>query len=157
MQRLNFYAQFPQFFSKLTEMEGLIKETSMDHSLVHLVKTRASQINGCAFCVDMHVKQAKIDGEKEIRLYHLAIWEESPLFSEKEKAALAWTEAVTRLSEGAISDQIYQDTRKHFSEKEIAELTSVIALINAWNRFAATFRSVPGSADKAFGLDKAGL
>lgn len=157
MQRLNYYPQFPQFFSKLTEMEGLMKELSIDHSLVHLVKTRASQVNGCAFCVDMHIKQAKIDGEKEIRLYHLSVWEESPLFSEKEKAALLWTEAVTRLSHGPVSDHVYQETRKHFSEKEITELTSVIALINAWNRFGATFRSIPGSADRAFGLDKAGL
>lgn len=157
MQRFNYYAQFPQFFAKMGEFEGLINETSLDHGLIHLVKTRASQINGCAFCVDMHIKQAKIDGEKELRIYHIPVWEESPLFSEKEKAAFLWTETVTRISNAGVSDQVYNKVREHFSEKEITELTSVVAIINAWNRFAVSFRSVPGSMDKMFGLDKAGL
>lgn len=157
MQRLNFYQHFPEAFAKLTEIEGLIKKSSLDHKLIHLVKLRASQINRCAFCVDMHSKEAKIDNEKELRLYHVAVWEESPLFSAKEKAALKWTEAVTRLSSEMVEDALYSEVKEYFNDKELTELTMVIATINMWNRFAATFRAVPGSADKAWGLDKAGL
>jgi AhpD family alkylhydroperoxidase len=157
MQRLNYYQNFPEGFRKLSELEGLIKSGSLDRRLIHLVKLRVSQINHCAFCVDMHAKEAKIEQERELRLHHLAVWEESPLFSEKEKAAFKWAEAVTLLSSRAIDDALYAETKSHFSDQEITELTMVVALINAWNRFAVPFRSVPGSADKAFGLDKAGL
>lgn len=157
MQRLNFYPHFPAAFAKLAEIESLIKSSSLDRRLIHLIKIRASQLNGCAFCVDMHVKEARLDDERELRLHHVAVWEESPLFDAKEKAALRWTEAVTRLSSAAISDKVYGETKEHFSDKEITELTMAIAMINVWNRFAAPFRSTPGSADKLYGLDKAGL
>lgn len=157
MQRINYYQNFPEAFKKLSEIEELIKKSSLDHQLIHLVKLRVSQINRCAFCVDMHSKEAKIDNEKELRLYHIAVWEESPLFTEKEKAALRWAEAVTLLSSNSVDDHLYNETKKYFNDKELTELTVAISMINAWNRFAVPFRSVPGSADKAFGLDKAGL
>ncbi|WP_413288299.1 carboxymuconolactone decarboxylase family protein [Bdellovibrio sp. HCB337] len=157
MQRLHYYPQIPEAMAKMTELEGLIKKSSIDRHLIHLVKLRASQINRCAFCVDMHSKEAKIDDERELRLYHVAVWEESPLFSPKEKAALKWTEALTKLSSESIDDALYSEVKEHFSDKELSELTLAIGMINLWNRFAVPFRSVPGSADKAWGLDKAGL
>lgn len=157
MQRLNYFPHFPEAFKKLVEIDDLIKKSSLDHQLVNLVKIRVSQINHCAFCVDMHSKEAKIRDERELRLYHVAVWEESPLFSEKEKAAFKWAEAITLQSSHPIDDNLYAETKKHFNDKEITELTVAIAMINAWNRFAVPFRSVAGSNDKAWGLDKAGL
>lgn len=157
MQRLNYYPNFKPAFEKLLELEGLIKESSLDHHLVHLVKIYASQLNGCALCVDMHSKQAKIDGERELRLYHLPVWHESPLFSEKEKAALKWTKAVTQLSNQPVSDEVFESVKKHFSDKEMTELTMAIGLINVWNRFGAPFAATPGVMDKILGLEKANL
>ncbi len=151
--RLNYYPQFPEAFAKLEEVEKLIHHSSLDKHLIHLVKTRASQINGCLFCIDMHVKQARKDEERELRLHHLAAWHESSLFTEKERAALEWTEVLTKLSSNHVSEELYQRTREHFSEKEITELTMAVALINMWNRFGVSFKSVPGSLDKAFGLE----
>ena len=115
------------------------------------------QINGCAFCLDMHCKEAKIHGEHELRLYHIAIWRESTLFSETERAVLEWTEAVTKLSEHGVSDEIYNRVRAQLSETQISELTYAIGLINMWNRLNISFRSVPGSFDDQLGLKKAGL
>jgi len=155
--RAQFYPHMPQAFVKLTELEALVKDSGLDRELIHLVKLRASQVNSCAFCVDMHVKEAKIDGERELRLHHLVVWRESPLFTEKEKAALLWTETLTRLSTSDVSDEVYAQARRHFDEKELVALTMAVALINAWNRFAVAFRSEPGTHDRAFGLDKAGL
>ena len=157
MQKINFYAQFPEAFKKLGEIEALTKQSTLSPLIIHMVKLRASQINGCAFCVDMHVKEARLDKEKELRLHHVAVWPESPLFTPKEKAALLWTESVTKLSQGAVKDKIFAEVKEHFSEKELVELTMVIAMINVWNRCAAPFAAVPGSSDKAYGLDKAGL
>jgi alkylhydroperoxidase family enzyme len=105
----------------------------------------------------MHVKQAKIHGETELRLYHVAIWRESNLFIPRERAALAWTEALTKLPEGGVPDEIYERVRGQLSEKEISDLTFVVMAINAWNRVNVGFKTVPGAADKAYGLDKAGL
>ena len=119
--------------------------------------TRVSQLNGCAFCVDMHVKEAKLHGERELRLYHLPIWRESPLFSAKERAGLAWAEALTRLGEDGVSDALYQATLAEFSEKELVDLTFFIIAINGWNRLGVAFRSAPGSLDAVYGLEKAGL
>jgi len=123
----------------------------------HLVTIRASQINGCAFCLDMHVKEAKIHGERELRLYHLAIWRESTLFTPRERAALAWTEALTTLSPLGVSDDIYESVRAQLSEEEVSDLSFLIIAINGWNRLSIAFRMVPGSADAAYGLTKAGL
>ena len=129
----------------------------MDEGLALLVDTRASQINGCAFCLDMHVKQARLRGERELRLHHLAIWRESTLFTPKERAALAWTEALTQIAPEGISDAAYAEAREQFSEEELSELTFLVAAINGWNRMNVAFRTLPGSKDKMFGLDKAGL
>lgn len=157
MQRQEYYSLFPEFMTKMAELGQAVKASGLDRKLLNLVTLRTSQINGCGFCVDMHSKEAKIGGERELRLYHVPVWRESPLFSDTEKAALLWTEAVTRLSEGEVSDDVYSEARKHFSEKELVQLTAAIVATNAWNRFAATFRAVPGSQDRAFGLEKAGL
>ena len=109
-----------------------------------LVKLRASQINGCAYCIDMHWKDLRAAGETEQRLYGLDAWRESPYYSERERAALAWTEAVTNIQEGHASDPVFEERRRHFSEKELADLTLAIATINAWNRLVISVRAVPG-------------
>lgn len=145
-------------FRKLGEVNmALSKNGNVDATILHLVDIYASQLNGCTFCLDMHSKQAKLHGERELRLYHVAAWRESKLFSAKERAALAWTEALTRLSPGGISDAQYAEAREQFTEKELSELTYQVMLINAWNRAGLAFQTEPGSLDKMFGLDKAGL
>ncbi|MGO6707269.1 carboxymuconolactone decarboxylase family protein [Rhizobium leguminosarum] len=156
-QRLNYAQQSPELFKKFMEFSMALKSSVIDEKLQALVEVRASQINGCGFCLDMHVKQAKIHGETELRLYHVAIWRESNLFIPRERAALAWTEALTKLPEGGIPDEIYERVRGQLSEKEISDLTFVVMAINAWNRVNVGFKTVPGTADKAYGLDKAGL
>lgn len=156
-QRLNYTQQAPELANKLLDLSMALRDSSIEQKLRDLVQIRASQINGCAFCLDMHVKEAKIHGESELRLYHVAIWRESNLFAPRERAALAWAEAVTRLPEGGIPDELYERVRGQLSEKEITDLTFSIMVINAWNRAAIAFKAVPGSADKLYGLDKAGL
>lgn len=156
-QRLNAAQLSPEFYDKMIELSMQGGKSTIEQAIRHLVEIRASQINGCAFCVDMHVKQARIHGERELRIHHLAVWRESPLFEPRERAALAWTEALTRLPEGGVPDEIYEHARTRFSEKELSDLTFAVMTINAWNRLSIAFRSVPGSADKAFGLDKANL
>ncbi|MBY3217361.1 carboxymuconolactone decarboxylase family protein [Rhizobium laguerreae] len=156
-RRLNYAQQSPELFKKFMEFSMTLKSSVIDEKLQALVEIRASQINGCGFCLDMHVKQAKIHGETELRLYHVAIWRESNLFVPRERAALAWTEALTKLPEGGIPDEIYERVRGQLSEKEISDLTFVVMAINAWNRVNVGFKTVPGTADKAYGLDKAGL
>ncbi|UVF22724.1 carboxymuconolactone decarboxylase family protein (plasmid) [Microvirga terrae] len=155
--RLNYAAQSPELFKKLADLSAAIRKGTIEASIIHLVEIRASQLNGCSFCLDMHVKEAKLHGERELRLHHIATWHESPLFEPRERAALAWTEALTRLPEGGVPDDLYDYVRGQLSEKELADLTFVVMAINAWNRAGVAFRSVPGSADKLYGLDKAGL
>ncbi|NNH64967.1 carboxymuconolactone decarboxylase family protein [Rhizobium laguerreae] len=156
-QRLNYAQQSPELFKRFMEFSMALKSSVIDEKLQALVEIRASQINGCGFCLDMHVKQAKIHGETELRLYHVAIWRESNLFIPRERAALAWTEALTKLPEGGVPDEIYERVRGQLSEKEISDLTFVVMAINAWNRVNVGFKTVPGTADKAYGLDRAGL
>ncbi|MGF6160205.1 AhpD family alkylhydroperoxidase [Ensifer sp. KUDG1] len=156
-QRLNYAQHSPEFFKKISDFSLSLKDSVIEQAIRDLVNLRASQINGCAFCVDMHVKEAKIHGESELRLYHVAIWRESNLFAPRERAALAWTEALTKLPEGGVPDELYERVRGQLSEKEISDLTFSIMAINAWNRVSVAFKSVPGSADKLYGLDKAGL
>ncbi|ULL16979.1 carboxymuconolactone decarboxylase family protein [Paenibacillus sp. H1-7] len=156
-QRLNYMQQSPEFFKKMMEFSGAEKDSSIEEKILHLVHIRASQMNGCGFCLDMHVKQAKIHGESELRLYHISIWRESNLFEPRERAALAWTEILTKLPEQGVPDEIYNRVREQFSEQEISDLTFSVMAINAWNRVNVAFRTVPGSADTAFGLKKAGL
>ena len=156
-QRLDYTKLSGGPFKKFFEFSNTLADTSLDPSLKDLVFLRVSQMNGCAFCVDMHVKEAKLHGERELRLYHVAIWRESPLFSSRERAALAWTEVLTRIPEHGVPDELYESVRREFSEKEISDLTFEIMAINGWNRANAAFRNVPGAMDKAYGLDKAGL
>jgi AhpD family alkylhydroperoxidase len=156
-QRIEYARQSATLFKKFLDFNNAIKEAGIDQQLLDLVNIRASQLNGCAFCLDMHVKQAKIHGERELRLHHLSIWRESPLFSARERAALTWTEVLTRLPEQGVADQTYEQVRAQFSEKELSDLTFLVMGINAWNRVNVAFQTVPGSADKAFGLDKANL
>jgi AhpD family alkylhydroperoxidase len=156
-ERLNYMVNSPEMFDQMMAFSDMSRATDLDPKLRHLIDIRASQINGCAFCVDMHVKEGKIDGERELRLHHVAIWWESPLFNERERAALAWTEVVTRLPQDGIPDAAYERVRAHFSEREVSDLTFAILTINSWNRLSVAFKRVPGSADKFLGLDKAGL
>ncbi|ACD16815.1 carboxymuconolactone decarboxylase family protein [Paraburkholderia phytofirmans] len=156
-QRINYIQQSPELFKKFLEFSNQLKDCVLEESIRDLVSLRASQINGCGFCVDMHVKEARLHGERELRLHHVAIWRESTLFAPRERAALAWTEALTKLAEHGVSDDIYQHVRTQFSEKELSDLTFEVMAINGWNRASIAFKAVPGSADKAFGLDKANL
>lgn len=155
--RINYMQKSPALFKKYLDFSMAINDASIERELSHLVDIRASQLNGCAFCLDMHVKEAKIHGERELRLYHVAIWQESPLFSERERAALAWTELLTRIPPHGVSDADYEAARSVFSEQELSDLTFRVVAINGWNRINVAFRNVPGSYDAAFGLDKAGL
>jgi len=156
-QRIAYTQQSPALFEKFLEFSNAIKQSAIETPLHDLITIRASQLNGCAFCLDMHVKEAKIHGERELRLHHLSIWRESPLYSGRERAALTWTELLTRLPEHGVPDAIYEQVRAHFSEKELTDLTFLVMGINAWNRVNVAFQTEPGSADKAFGLDKAKL
>lgn len=157
MQRLNYLQHSPELFKKFAEFNQRVDDSTIEKTIRDLVAIRASQLNGCAFCLDMHVKQAKIHGERELRLHHLAAWRESNLFIPRERAALAWTEVLTNLPPQGVPDDIYERVRTQLSEKEITDLTFVIMAINGWNRLNVAFKVVPGSADSTFGLDKAGL
>lgn len=158
LPRLNHAALSSELFKKLADVNlTLARRGHVDAALLHLVDVRASQLNGCSFCLDMHSKQARLHGERELRLYHLAAWRESPLFNARERAALAWTEALTRLAPEGISDALYAEVREQFDEAALSDLTYQVMLINAWNRAGVAFRTLPGSLDKAYGLDKAGL
>lgn len=131
----------PDAMHAMLGLEQYNHQSGLEASLLELVKMRASQINGCAYCLDMHSKDARAAGETEQRLYVLNAWREAPFYSDRERAALAWTEAVTLISEGGISDELFSATREHFSEKEMAALTMAIITINGWNRLAISFRS----------------
>ena len=153
----DFQSQAPDAFEVVRTLGQLAGKAGLDKQLLELIKIRASQINGCAFCLDMHVKQAKMHGERELRLYHLAAWRESTLFIPRERAALAWTEVLTKLPEQGVSDDVYERVRTQLSEKEISDLTFLVMSTNAWSRLNIGFKSVPGTSDKVFGLDKAKL
>jgi len=156
-QRLDYMQQAPTLFKKLVDFGSVVHDGAIEAGILDLVAIRASQINGCGFCLDMHIKQASIHGERALRLHHLAVWRESTLFMPRERAALAWTEALTTLAPGGVPDALYDRVRTELSEKEVTDLTYSIMTINAWNRINIAFNVVPGSHDKAFGLDKAGL
>ena len=129
----------------LLAVERYLHHCGLEHSLRELVKTRASQINGCSYCIDMHTKDARAAGETEQRLYALSAWRETPFFSDRERAALAWTEAVTLVSTSGVPDDVYEEARRHFNEQELVDLTWAVAAINAWNRLAVSLRAVPGT------------
>lgn len=157
MQRLNYFALAMPAFQHLGAVDQYCKKSSVDPTIMRLVQIYASQLNGCAFCVDIHCKEAKIAGERELRIYHIPVFQESPLFTDKEKVALEWSRAVTLINQGPVSGELFQRMQQHFSDQEIVDLNMQIAFINLFNRFAATFRSVPGDRDKVLGLEKANL
>ncbi|HUM06429.1 MAG TPA: carboxymuconolactone decarboxylase family protein [Terriglobales bacterium] len=134
----------PGGYKAMLGLEQYLHESGLEQNLIDLIKLRASQINGCAYCIDMHWKDLRALGETEQRLYGLNAWRESDYYSEREQAALEWTEAVTLVREGHVPDEIYEKVRTHFSEKELADVTLTIATINAWNRIAIASRAVPG-------------
>ena len=140
--RLNPFKFAPDTVKAAQAFEQHLANSGLEQSLYHLVKTRASQINGCAFCIHMHTRDARAHGETEERLYLLDAWRESPLYSDRERAALAWTDALTLISETHAPDDVYDEVRKHFSEQETVNLTMLIGMINLWNRFAIGMRNV---------------
>jgi AhpD family alkylhydroperoxidase len=143
--RLNYAKVTPDALKAMLELEKYVHGSELERSLYELVKTRASQINGCAYCIDMHTKDARKAGETEQRLYGLSAWRETPFYSKRERAALEWTEALTLIAENDIPDSLYDSVRKHFDEKEMVVLTMAIIAINGWNRLAISFRTVPGT------------
>jgi len=147
----------PDAFKALIALEQTLAKPAVGQTIVDLVKIRASQLNGCLFCLDMHSKEARIRGERELRLYHLPLWRESALFTDREKAALAWAEQLTRTDGHGVGDSAYDALATYFTEKEIVDLTFAVTSINAWNRLGIAFQPTPGSADKIYGLDKIDL
>jgi AhpD family alkylhydroperoxidase len=142
-ERLNYYKAAPDGVKALRQKGAYLMTSELEAGLLHPVYLRASQINGCAFCVDMHTREALGDGEQQKRLHMLVAWRESPLYSERERAALGWTEAVTQLECTRAPDDVYEEARRHFDEAGIANLTLAVAMINAWNRMAVSFRTPP--------------
>ena len=143
--RVNFYAASPKLVEAMRSLEHAINQSGLESSLRELVKTRASQINGCAYCIDMHTKDARAAGESEQRLYALNAWRETPFFTDRERAALEWTETVTLVHETHVPDDVFFRVRQFFTEVELVNLTFAITSINAWNRLAIAFRALPGS------------
>lgn len=142
--RLDYRKAAPQAAKAMLDLQMYVRKSGLDRSLVELLCLRASQVNGCAWCIDMHTKELRAAGETEQRLYLLSAWREAPFYSERERAALAWTEAVTRIAEGEVPDEVYQAARAQFSEQELVNLTLAIVAINGWNRLNVSFRTVPG-------------
>ena len=143
--RLNYIKVGSGAYRAMSQLEQYVRKCGLEASLIELVKIRASQINGCAFCIDMHTKDARAAGESEQRIYLLSAWRESPFYSERERAALEWAEAVTLIAEDHVPDEVYATVRPHFSDEELVNLTLAVSTINAWNRFAISFRSEPGT------------
>ncbi|MGB8478977.1 MAG: carboxymuconolactone decarboxylase family protein [Acidobacteriaceae bacterium] len=143
--RLDYAKASPEAYKAMLQMEGVVRRSGIDPKLLELMKIRASQLNGCAYCIDMHTKDARLKGETEQRIYALDAWRETPFFTEKERAALAWTEAISNIQVGHAPDAVYQELSRNFSEEERVNLTLAITTINAWNRIAIGFRLVPGS------------
>jgi AhpD family alkylhydroperoxidase len=149
-QRMNPYAVAPEGLAALVGVEKYLEKSGLDHRLVLLVKIRASQINGCAYCLHMHTEEARKLGESETRIYLLDAWRESELYSARERAALSWTEALTNIRDTHAPDEVFEEAQRHFSEKELADLSIAIAMINAWNRLSIGSRAVhPSEVAKA--------
>lgn len=137
-------ARFKDVFGALFGLAHVVNKSTLEPSLIHLVEIRASQINGCGYCLDMHTKDARLEGETEQRIYLLSTWRETPGYSPRERAALAWTEAVTRIADHGVTDELFAEVSKQFSEEELMKLTLAIVMINGWNRFCVSFAAVPG-------------
>ncbi len=144
-QRLDYRQASPGAFQAMLGLEQYSRQCGLEHSLLELVKTRVSQLNGCAFCLDMHTKDARAAGESEQRLYLLSVWRETDFFSPREQAALAWAEAVTQLGPHGVPDAVYAQAQAEFGDKALVDLTLAVIAINGWNRLAVPFRSVAGS------------
>ena len=144
-QRIDYKKVAPEAYKAMQGIEAYVRGSGLEHSLLELVKTRVSQINGCAHCLDMHTKEARAAGETEQRLHLLPAWREAPFYSDRERAALAWAEAVTQISTNGVTDELYAEVRRHFDEKALVDLTLAIVGINGWNRLAVSFRSETGS------------
>jgi AhpD family alkylhydroperoxidase len=147
--RLNYSNVSPDAYRAMLGLSTALRKSGLEPSLLDLVFLRASQINGCGFCIDMHTKDARARGETEQRLYLLNAWREAPFYTERERAALAWTEAVTRLEDGDVPDHVFEQARAQFSEQELANLTLAVVSINGWNRFSISFRVPVGSYQPA--------
>ncbi len=143
--RLDYQRASPEAFQAMRALDAYVRECGLEQQLLELVKVRASQLNGCAYCLDMHTKVARSRGESEQRLYTLDAWREAPFYTERERAALAWTEAVTLVAEGHVPDEVFEQARAQFSEKELVDLTLAVTAINGWNRLAIGFRAQAGS------------
>lgn len=143
--RLDYSKIAPDGYQAMRQLDKYVKMSGLEPSLLELVKLRASQINGCAYCIDMHSKDARSQMETEQRLYALSAWRETSFYTDRERAALAWTEAVTQVAETHVPDVVYEVAHEHFTEKELVDLTLSIIVINGWNRLAISFRAVPGS------------
>ncbi|MDD2765406.1 MAG: carboxymuconolactone decarboxylase family protein [Opitutaceae bacterium] len=140
--RFDYYQAAPNALAAQLALSNYVRDCGLEHSLLELVKTRASQLNGCAYCLEMHTRESRAAGETEPRLHLLAAWHESPLYTERERAALAWTEAVTLVATSRVPDEVYEAARAQFSEAELVKLTLAISVINTWNRLAVSFRAV---------------
>ncbi|HXI21361.1 MAG TPA: carboxymuconolactone decarboxylase family protein [Gemmatimonadales bacterium] len=147
--RLDYARATPGLYQAMDALDEYLQATALEPSLLHLVRLRASQLNGCAYCIDMHWKDLRALGEGEQRLYGLDAWQESPWYSERERAALAWTETVTLVADGRVPDAVYQAVRREFGEKDLCDLTLAVAAINAWNRLSIAARLVPGGYQPA--------
>ena len=147
--RINYRKAAPGAVQAMLALEEYVRLSGLEPALLDLIKTRASQLNGCAYCIDMHTKDARARGETEQRLYELSAWREAPFFSLRERAALAWTEAVTLIADSHAPDGVYDEARRVFSEKELVDLTLAIVAINGWNRLAISMRTVPGTYQPA--------
>jgi AhpD family alkylhydroperoxidase len=143
-QRIDYAQAFPEAIRAMGQMEASLRNSGLEKSLLDLVKLRASQLNGCAYCIDRHTKDARSGGEAEQRLYGLVAWRESPFFTARERAAMSWTEAITNIQEGHATQAAYDDARKEFDEAELVKLTFAITAINTWNRIAIAFRPAVG-------------
>ena len=144
-ERIAYSKVTPEGYRAMAGLERYVRESGLEPSLLELVKLRASQINGCAYCIDMHWKDARARGESEQRLYGLMAWRESPYYTERERAALAWTEAVTLIADSHVPDDLYEQVRQYFNETELVNLTFALIAINGWNRLAISFRTEPGT------------
>ncbi|MEJ2344209.1 MAG: carboxymuconolactone decarboxylase family protein [Gammaproteobacteria bacterium] len=154
--RLHYQQASPGAVDAMRGLETYIARSGLERPLIELVKMRASQINGCAYCVDMHSKDARAAGESEQRLYGLSAWRETPFYSDRERAALAWTEALTLIAGSGVADADYRAARSQFSESELVDLTLAVIAINGWNRIAVAFRAVPGSYQPRSGAERDG-
>lgn len=147
--RFNAYAVAPEAYKAMAGLEHYLRHCGLEEGLLHLVKLRASQMNSCAYCLDMHWKDLRAIGEEEQRLYSLDAWRECPWYTDRERAALAWTEALTLLTVGHVPDAVYEEVRPHFTEKELADLTFALVTINGWNRLSIASRTAPGTYQPA--------